>query len=42
MLRVNRNKIRQSKTYQKEYILEPTTNEIRPYRILLKKIVNNR
>ena len=37
MLRLNPPKIRQSKTYPKEYILEPTTDEIRPYRILLKK-----
>ena len=37
MLRVNPKKIRQSKTYPKEYILEPDINEIRPYRILLKK-----
>ncbi len=37
MLRINPKKIRQSTTYPKEYILEPTTNEIRPYRILLKK-----
>ena len=37
MLRINPQKIRQSTTYPKEYILEPTTNEIRPYRILLKK-----
>ena len=37
MLRVNNDKIRQSSTYPKEYILEPTTDEIRPYRILFKK-----
>ena len=37
MLRIRPDKIRQSTTYPKEYILEPTTNEIRPYRILLKK-----
>ena len=37
MLRINPEKIRQSKTWPKEYILEPTTDEIRPYRILLKK-----
>ena len=37
MLRINPQKIRQSTTWPKEYILEPTTNEIRPYRILLKK-----
>ena len=38
MLRINPEKIRQSKRFPKEYILEPTTDEIRPYRILLKKI----
>ena len=37
MLRINPKKIRQSTKYPKEYILEPTTDEIRPYRILLKK-----
>ena len=37
MLRVNPKKIRQSSIYNKEYILEPTTDEIRPYRILLKE-----
>ena len=37
MLRINPKKIRQSTTWKKEYILEPTTDEIRPYRILLKK-----
>ena len=37
MLRVNPEKIRQSKSNPKEYILEPDLNEIRPYRILLKK-----
>ena len=37
MLRVNPEKIRQSKSYPKEYILEPNTDEIRPYRILLKE-----
>ena len=37
MLRINPEKIRQSKTWQEEYILEPNSNEIRPYRILLKK-----
>ena len=38
MLRVNPEKIRQSKTWPKEYILEASVDEIRPYRILLKKI----
>ena len=37
MLRINPKKIRQSTTWKKEYILEPTTDEIKPYRILLKK-----
>jgi len=37
MLRVNPEKIRQSSSYPKEYVLEPTTDEIRPYRILLKE-----
>ena len=38
MLRVKPDKIRQCNEYPKEYILEPTTDEIRPYRILLKKV----
>ena len=37
MLRVNPEKIRQSKSWPNVYILEPNSNEIRPYRILLKK-----
>ena len=37
MLRIKPDKIRQSTSHPKEYILEPTTDEIRPYRILLKK-----
>ena len=37
MLRVNPKKIRQCKEFPKEYLLEPTKDEIRPYRILLKK-----
>ena len=37
MLRVNPEKIRQSKDLPKEYILEANTDEIKPYRILLKK-----
>ena len=37
MLRINPQKIRQSANYPEEYILEPTTDDIRPYRILLKK-----
>ena len=38
MLRINPAKIRQCKEYPKEYVIEPTQNEIRPYRILLKKL----
>ena len=38
MLRVNPKKIRQRKAYPEEYILEPSSDEIRPYRILLKEI----
>ena len=38
MLRINPEKIRQSTSWPKEYILEATPDEIRPYRILLKKI----
>ena len=38
MLRVNPQKIRQSKSYPKEYILNPLREEIRPYRILLKEV----
>ena len=37
MLRINPKKIRQSERWQKEYILDPNTDEIRSYRILLKK-----
>jgi len=37
MLRINPQKIRQSSRWKKEYILNPTLDEIRPYRILLKK-----
>ena len=37
MLRVNPEKIRQSKSWPHVYNLEPNSNEIRPYRILLKK-----
>ena len=39
MLRVNPDKIRQSTSWPKEYILEPNIDEIRPYRILLKKVI---
>ena len=38
MLRIKPDKIRQCKEYPDEYILEPTTDEIRPYRILLKEV----
>ena len=38
MLRVNPKKIRQSKTFPEEYILNPLREEIRPYRILLKEV----
>ena len=38
MLRINPDKIRQSKDFPKEYILNPLKDEIRPYRILLKKV----
>ena len=36
MLRVNTEKIRQSLSFPKDYILESSTDKIRPYRILLK------
>lgn len=42
MLRINPEKIRQSSSFPKEYILNPSTEEIRPYRILLKKIFQNK
>ena len=38
MCRVNPLKIRQPKSFQQCWILNPTTDEIRPYRILIKKI----
>ena len=38
MLRINPQKIRQSSSFPKEYILEPNIDEIRPYRILLKEV----
>ena len=38
MCRVNSKKIRQPKNYEKFWILNPTPDEIRPYRILIKKI----
>ena len=37
MLRVNPKKIRQPESLPKMYILNPNSDEIRPYRILLKK-----
>ena len=38
MCRVNPDKIRQPVGYKKCWVLNPTPNEIRPYRILIKKI----
>ena len=38
MCRINSKKIRQPKNYNKFWILNPTPDEIRPYRILIKKI----
>ncbi len=38
MLRVKPDKIRQSTSFRKEYILDPSPDQIRPYRILLKTI----
>jgi hypothetical protein len=38
MLRKNPEKIRQSTSYPKEYVLDANQDEVRPYRILLKKI----
>lgn len=38
MCRVNTNKVRQPKNYSKFWIVNPTPDEIRPYRILIKKI----
>ena len=38
MCRVNSEKIRQPKNYEQCWILNPTPDEIRPYRILIKKI----
>ena len=38
MLRINPTKIRQSTSNPKEYILNANKDEIRPYRILLKKV----
>ena len=38
MCRVNPDKIRQPKSFPEFWILNPTPNEIRPYRILIKKI----
>ena len=40
MCRVNPKKIRQPKNHENYWILNPTPDEIRPYRILLKKVVN--
>ena len=41
MCRVNPKKIRQPQTFKNFWILNLTTEEIRPYRILIKKIVKN-
>ena len=41
MCRVNPKKIRQPETFKNFWILNLTTEEIRPYRILIKKIVKN-
>ena len=41
MCRVNPKQIRQPIKYDNFWILNPTSNEIRPYRILLKKVYNN-
>ena len=38
MLRINPEKIRQSTSWPKEYILDANPDEIRPYRILLKEV----
>ena len=38
MCRVNPKKIRQPKNFPDCWILNPTPDEIRPYRILIKKI----
>ena len=37
MMRVKPDKIRSSNVSPKEWILDGTTNEMRPYRILLKE-----
>ena len=42
MCRVNPKKIRQPLEYDKFWILNPTPDEIRPYRILIKKYFNSR
>ena len=41
MCRVNSQKIRQPKKYPQCWILNPTLDEVRPYRILIKKIENS-
>ena len=41
MCRVNPKKIRQPVDHDKFWILNPTPDEIRPYRILLKKVLNS-
>ena len=39
-MRVKPDKIRTSKELPRDWILDGTTNEMRPYRILLKKVLN--
>ena len=41
MCRVNPKKIRQPKGFQDCWILNPLPSEVRPYRILIKKIFNS-
>ena len=38
MLRVKPDRIRVNKKYPNEWILDGTTDEMRPYRILLKEV----
>ena len=38
MCRVNSKKIRQPKNFRECWILNPTPDEVRPYRILIKKV----
>ena len=41
MCRVNPKKIRQPENYKECWILNPTSDEIRPYRILIKVVPNS-